>query len=88
MLAYPQFESKEPFILDTDWSLENGAIGACLSKRQQGKERVIAYAAKKLSKEQQNYAPTKGELFAVIYFIDHHFKYYLALRPFLLRTDH
>ena len=87
ILAYPRFKSEEPFILDTDWSMDNGAIGACLSQKQDGKERVIAYAAKKLSKSQLNYAPTKGELYAVIFFIDH-FKYYLALRPFRLRTDH
>ena len=87
ILAYPKFDSPNPFILDTDWSMENGAIGACLSQKQEGKERVIAYAAKKLSKSQLNYAPTKGELYAVIYFIDY-FKYYLAIRPFTLRTDH
>ena len=58
ILAYPQFYSKEPFILDTDWSQDNRAIGACLSQKQEGKERVIAYAAKRLSKSQLNYAPT------------------------------
>ena len=87
ILAYPQFSSEEPFILDTDWSMENGAIGACLSQKQDGKEKVIAYAARKLSQSQLNYAPTKGELYAVIYFIDY-FKYYLAMRKFILRTDH
>ena len=67
--------------------MENGAIGACLSQKQEGKERVIAYAAKKLSKSQLNYAPAKGELYTVIYFISY-FKFYLAIRPFTLRTDH
>ena len=67
ILAYPQFASKHAFILDTDWGMENGAVGACLSQKQEGKERVIAYAAKRLSKSQLNYAPTKGELYAVIY---------------------
>ena len=87
ILAYPQFDSPEEFILDTDWSQEAACIGAVLSQKQNGKERVIAYAAKKLSKSEANYAPTKGELCAVIHFV-RFFKYYLQYRHFILRTDH
>jgi hypothetical protein len=61
-LAYPQFDSKEPFILDTDWSGDANTIGGVLSQKQCGCEKVIAYGAQKLSPSQQNYAPTKGEL--------------------------
>lgn len=86
ILAYPEFDSEEPFILDTDWSLENNAIGAVLSQKQNGLERVIAYGAKKLSPNQRNYPSTKGELCAIIYFLDH-WKYYLQFRKFTLRTD-
>ena len=87
ILAYPRFDSNEPFILDTDWSLENEAIGAVLSQVQDGHERVIAYGAKRLTKSQRNYPATKGELSAVIHFI-RHWRYYLQHRPFVLRTDH
>ena len=87
ILAYPQFDSDHPFILDTDWSQGNSAIGGVLSQVQDGQERVICYGGKKLNKSQRNYAPTKGELFAVIYFI-RHWKYYLQYKKFLLRTDH
>ena len=87
ILAYPQFQSPEPFILDTDWSYENAAIGAVLLQKQKGLERVIAYGAHKLAKSQRNYPPTKGELFAIVYFVNH-YKYYLAHRPFIIRTDH
>ena len=87
ILAYPRFEEENPFILDTDWSQETNTIGAVLSQEQDGEERVISYGAKKLSKSQQNYPPTKGELCAVIYFM-RHWRYYLAFRPFILRTDH
>ena len=87
ILAYPQFESKEMFKLDTDWSFDNAAIGAVLSQKQNGHERVIAYGAHKLSSSQRNYGPTKGELFAAVFFINH-YKYYLQHRPFILRTDH
>jgi hypothetical protein len=34
VLAYPQFDSKEPFILDTDWSGDANTIGGVLSQRQ------------------------------------------------------
>ncbi len=88
ILAFPRFdEDAAPFILDTDWSLESNTIGAVLSQEQEGEERVIAYGAKKLGPSQANYAPTKGELCAVIYFLKH-WKYYLQFRKFLLRTDH
>lgn len=86
ILAYPQFDSKEPFILDTDWSQDNNAVGAVLSQRQEGQERVIAYAAKKLNKSQCNYSPMKGEAAAVIIFM-RHWRYYLQHRHFILRTD-
>ena len=87
ILAYPDFKSNEPFILDTDWSGVNAAIGGVLSQKQGGKERVIAYGAKRLSKSQQNYAPSTGELFAAMHFVQH-WKYYLQHRKFILRTDH
>ncbi len=87
ILAFPDFQSEEPFILDTDWSAENNAIGAVLSQKQDGHERVIAYGAHKLTKAQGNYSPNKGELAAAIIFMKK-WKYYLQHRPFLLRTDH
>ena len=43
ILAYPQFYTDEPFILDTDWSKDNNCIGAVQSQVQNGLERVILY---------------------------------------------
>lgn len=86
VLAYPDF-SGEPFILDTDWSSRAAGIGATLLQKQRGKERVIAYGGVKLRPEQRNYGPTKGELFAALYFMKR-WRYYLQYRPFILRTDH
>jgi len=86
ILAYPRFDSKEPFILDTDWSQENNAVGGVLSQVQDGKERVIAYGAKKLNKSQARYASTKGELAAAIIFM-RLWRYYLQYRRFILRID-
>ena len=87
VLAYPRFDSDQPFILDTDWSHEPGAIGAVLSQVQDGEERVLAYGARKLNKAEANYSSHKGELLSVIYFL-RLWKYYLSHRPFILRTDH
>ncbi|NER53086.1 MAG: FAD-dependent oxidoreductase, partial [Symploca sp. SIO1A3] len=87
ILAYPRFDEDSSFIVDTDWSHDNRAIGAVLSQLQEGKERVICYGAKKLTKGQANYSATKGELYAIIYFL-RYWRYYLQWKPFTLRTDH
>jgi hypothetical protein len=87
IMAYPQFDSVEPFILDTDWSHDANAIGAVLSQVQDGQERVICYGGKKLSASQKDYGATKGELTAFLHFAKH-WRYYLQYKPFILRTDH
>ena len=86
ILAYPDFNGSK-FILDTDWSAINCAIGGVLSQVQDGNERVIAYGAKKLTKCQRNYAPHKGELFAMLYFMNY-WRYFLLHHRFIFRTDH
>jgi hypothetical protein len=89
VLAYPQFDSKEPFILDTDWSGDENTIGGVLSQKQAGCKKVIAYGAQKLSRSQQNYAPTKDELWAIVHFC-HYWRYFLQHPsfPFIIRIDH
>jgi transposase InsO family protein len=87
ILAYPQFDSKEPFIVDTDWSQIHNCIGAVLSQKQGGHERVISYGAKKLTEAAKRYPPQQGELAAVIFFLGF-WSYYLKFRRFTLRTDH
>ena len=83
ILAYPQFHTDEPFILDTDWSKDNNSIGAVLSQVQEGVERVILYGAKKLNTAQSNYSSNKGEIFAAIHFM-RQWRYYLTQRKFCL----
>ena len=85
VLAHPDWS--KPFILDTDWSGVNRAIGGVISQEIDGVERPIAYAAKRLSPTEANYAPYKGELFAAMYMC-RHFKYFLFPSKFILRTDH
>ena len=71
--------------MDTDAS--NKSIGGVLSQIQNGEEKVIAYASRRLTPTQKKYCVTRRELLAVVAFC-HHFKHYLLGRKFLLRTDH
>lgn len=82
-LAHPDF-TKE-FILDTDAS--DFAIGAVLSQEFDGKEHVIAYASKSLSKAERKYCVTRKELYALVHFIKY-FRHYLYGKKFTVRTDH
>jgi hypothetical protein len=83
ILAYPRFDSEHPFILDTDWSQENRAVGAVLSQIQDRKEPVIAYGASKLTVAQSAYHSTKREMTAAIIYI-RKWKYYLQHLGFIL----
>jgi len=80
VLSFP--EGKEEFILDTDAS--NIGIGAILSQRQFGKEKVIAYFSKVLSKVERNYCVTRRELLDSLKF----FRHYLLGRKFVIHTDY
>ena len=76
---------KGKFILDTDAS--DFSIGAVLSQEQDGVERVVAYASRRLSDRERNYRITRRELLAVVQFVKH-FRAYILGRPFDIRTDH
>ena len=83
LVAHPTDEGQ--FILDTDASAKT--IGCVLSQVQDGKERVIAYGSRTLSRTEQNYCVTDRELLAVRYFMEY-YRQYLLGRKFLVRTDH
>ena len=54
LLAYPDFDSSEPFIVDTDYS--HDGIGTVLSQIQNGVERPIAFNARRLKPSESQYA--------------------------------
>ena len=83
VLKFPKPEA--PFVLDTDASLTG--IGAVLSQVIDGREYVLGYASRSLSKTERNYCTTRRELLAVKHFVQH-FRPYLYGRAFTIRTDH
>ena len=84
LLAYPDFDNVNPFIIDTDYS--NEGIGTVLSQVQNGVERPISFNARRLKTSESQYASHKGELLALIFAIDT-YKFFLTGRKFLVRTD-
>ncbi len=83
ILSFPQFEL--PFILDTDAS--DFGLGYILSQVVDGKEHVISYGSRTLSRPERNYCVTRRELLAVVEGVKH-YKHYLTGRKFTIRTDH
>ena len=77
-----------PFIVETDAS-ELG-LGAVLSKIQEGKTRIIAYASRGLHKSEKNksnYSSKKLELLALKWAVCDKFRDYLLGGEFILYTD-
>ena len=63
-------------------------IGGVLSQADaEGRERVIAYGSRLLTKPERRYCVTRRELLAVVTFIQH-YRPYLVCHKFTLRTDH
>ena len=83
ILGYPHPD--RTFVLDTDAS--DFGIGAVLSQVVDGREVVIAYGSRVLSKAERRYCVTRRELLAVVHFVKL-FRHYLIGREFVLRTDH
>ena len=90
ILACPNYVLEEgqteiQFILDVDAS--SLGMGGVLMQEQEGEEKVIAYASKRLDKTQRGYCTTKREMLAVVTFLEHY-------RPMIMgykvkvRSDH
>ena len=83
VLAFPRFDL--PFVLDTDPSTTG--VAAVLSQVQDGEERPITYAAKALTKSQRKWAPTKIEMYALVFGTEAFYPYLIS-KQFVARLDH
>ena len=83
VLAYADF--KAPFILHTDASGEG--LGVVLYQVQEGKQRVIAYASRSLSKSERNYPVHKLEFLGLKWAITDKFHEYQYGSQFQVYTD-
>ncbi|VDH95366.1 Hypothetical predicted protein [Mytilus galloprovincialis] len=83
ILAYPDYD--RPFRVYTDAS--SFALGAVLCQEQSGQERVICYAGRALSKQEQNYGITELECLALVFAIKK-FDCYLRFTSFTTYVDH
>ena len=84
ILAYPDYS--KPFVLHTDACI-NG-LGAVLSqKSDEGKENVISYASRGVSRSERNYPAHKLEFLALKWAVTDKFKDYLYGHDFTVYTD-
>ena len=88
ILAHPDFEKE--FVLDTDAS--DVAIAAVLSQKIDGKEHVIAYASKTLSKCERRYCVKRTvgscQLCEVLQALPLWKEIYTTYRSWVLKMDH
>ncbi|KAF9762010.1 Retrovirus-related Pol polyprotein from transposon 17.6 [Nosema granulosis] len=83
ILMIPDLNKK--FILTTGASTEG--IGAVLSQEVDGEERIVSYYSALNSPAERNYSTMEQELLGVIKAIQH-FREYLIINRFELKTDH
>ncbi|KRX56699.1 Retrovirus-related Pol polyprotein from transposon 17.6, partial [Trichinella sp. T9] len=83
VLTHPDF--KIPFLVDTDAS--GDGLGAVLSQDIAGKEHVIAYASRTLSKTERKCCATRWEMLALVLALKQ-FRCFFYGRKFTVRTDH
>ena len=83
--------SNAPILFSPRWVLDSddsdSRLGAVLSQVQSGRERVIAYAARSLSKVERNYNTLRNKLLALGWATEN-FETFLYGQHFLARTDH
>ena len=79
------FTGKSKLVVEVDASPKG--VGAVLLQLENGVERPLMFASKKLTCAESNYSQTDREALAVVFGLNK-FRYYLLGRTFLLRTDH
>jgi dUTPase len=88
ILAFPDFDSGKPFIMDTDFCQEG--MGQVLSQEQQGddgmRERVIGCSGRKCTTAERNYPSNKGETASFVAGLEK-YEHLLRYKPFKARVD-
>lgn len=84
ILSCPNFDY--PFTLQTDSS--SFGIGAVLSQEYNGKEHVIAYISRALTKNEVKYSVTEKECISIIWACEKFRCYLESATPFTVITDH
>ena len=83
ILSFPDF--MEAFILDADAS--SCGFGAVLAQSTGGKEQVVAFASRTLTKAEHRYCATRHKMVALVW-ATRHFRPYLYGNLFMVCTDH
>ena len=83
VLTPPRFDLE--FIVDTDAS--GDGLGAVLLQRIDGREHIVAYANRVLSRVERRYCATRREMLALVW-AARYFRPYLYGKQFLVHTDH
>jgi hypothetical protein len=83
VLAHPDWS--KAFAIHTDWCKQG--IGAVLTQKVNGKERVISFASRALRACETKYSPYEGECLAVVWAVELWYSLYLYGRKFTLVTD-
>ena len=83
VLGYADYSS--PFVVHTDASLDG--LGAVLYQKQDGRDRVISYASRRLSPSERNYPVHKLEFLALKWAVTDKFHDYLYGNQFTAYTD-
>lgn len=83
ILAYPNYDL--PFSLHTDASRDG--LGAVLCQLQDGRERVISYASRRVTIAEQNYPAHKLEFLVLKWAVTEKFNDYLYGQDFTIWTD-
>ena len=84
ILAFPDFT--KPFVLDMNTS--NDRTRAVLSQEEDGREAVVTFSSRVLSKAKGKYCITRRELLAVVTFLQHFRPYLLRHHLDIVQTDH